>query len=204
MLIPASSSNVNILEPRHLRKLMTLSLGSRAAVPGKVKSKVVLIGGSDVDSRISLVSILSEHFDIAVFGTSEALGKTFSEAGIRYDSYAMDRGADPFTSLRSILALAELLRVYRPDIVHTFDTKPSIIGRMAARIAQTRVIIATLPGRGSLYLRGTGARRQILRYMYEGAQFLSSRLSDATIFQNQDDLREFVTRRIVQIGRAHV
>jgi len=65
------------------------------------------------------------------------------------------------------------------------------------------VVVGTLPGLGTLYAQD-GIRTQLVRAFYEVLQKLACRLSDMTVFQNKDDLREFVQRGICPQQRAVV
>jgi len=78
-----------------------------------------------------------------------------------------------------------------------------LIGRAAAWVAGVPVVIGTLPGLGSLYGQ-VDRRTACLRYLYESAQAVVSRLADMTIFQNIDDARILTSRGIVPIGRSRI
>jgi glycosyltransferase involved in cell wall biosynthesis len=52
----------------------------------------------------------------------------------------------PLTDLRALIALTRFIRRGRYDVVHTHATKAGIIGRLAARLAGTPVVIHTLHG----------------------------------------------------------
>ncbi len=56
------------------------------------------------------------------------------------------RAVRPVTDLRCLAALTRLLRVLRPDVVHTHSSKAGIIGRMAARRAGVPHVVHTIHG----------------------------------------------------------
>jgi glycosyltransferase involved in cell wall biosynthesis len=65
--------------------------------------------------------------------------------------------------------------------------------------------VGSLPGLGSLYVAGKASLpRRLLRGVYENLQRLASRSADLTIFQNQDDAREFVSRGVVASRKATI
>jgi glycosyltransferase involved in cell wall biosynthesis len=124
---------------------------------------------------------------------------------VAYHSYAMSRRANPGQDLRTFWQLVRILRDVRPDLVHTFDTKPSVWGRIAARLAGVPVVVGTLPGLGSLYTTGWGDwKTRLIRAVYQPLQTVACHLSDLTIFQNEEDVAEFGRRRVVPRGRAAV
>lgn len=165
------------------------------------KPRVLVIGGCDVDQRIDLMRALSDRFSFAAAGSAPELEPAFSRAAMPFHFYPLRRGLSPLGDLRSFWRLARLVRQLRPEIVHTFDTKPSVWGRLAARLAGAPIVVGTLPGLGSLY---TAARAGIVRRVYERLQRWSSAAADATVFQNRDDLRQFVAAGIVPERRASV
>jgi len=162
---------------------------------------LLVVGGEDVDRRIDLLRLLSDRFAIAVAGSNRLLLNRFGEAGFEYHYYPLRRGVSPASDLASVLCLFRLIRRLRPHIVHTFGTKPSVWGRLAARLAGTPVIVGTLPGLGSLYVGG-GPWRRLLRTVYGRLQWTCCRISDATVFQNADDARELARAGIVPSAKS--
>ena len=87
------------------------------------------------------------------------LREVFDTAGVYYHYYPMTRRVNPAIDTYSITALIRLFRRSRPDIVHGFDSKPSVIVIIAGRISGVPIMDGTLPGLGSLYT-GTGAKKE--------------------------------------------
>ena len=164
---------------------------------------ICLVGGPDVDARQPLIEHLQEHFDVCALGTEPALAASFAKNGLRYRSYAMTRGVTPLRDLCAVVQLVRIFRVERPRVVHTFDTKPAVWGRFAAKIARVPVVIGTLPGLGSLYAT-PGRKARLARLAYQPLQTLACRWADMTTFQNHDDAREFERRRVVPRSRTTV
>src|SRR5262245_8706363 len=115
----------------------------------------------------------------------------------------MTRGVTPLRDVYSVWQLVRIFRSERPSVVHTFDSKPGIWGRLAARVARVPVVIGTLPGLGSLYATPSW-RGRLVRLIYQPLQTLACRWADMTTFQNEDDAREFERRRVVRAGQAFV
>ena len=163
------------------------------------------MGGEDVDARLDITAALSASFEICALGSEPGLAARFARAGVRYRAYAMSRRASPRRDLGTLWQLVRLLREERPDLVHTFDSKPSVWGRIAARLAGVPHVVGTLPGLGSLYTAGWGGwRAWLIRQVYQPLQTLACHLSDLTIFQNEDDAHEFTKRRVVPRDRTAV
>lgn len=156
-----------------------------------------------MDARQSLIEHLQKHFDVCALGTEPDLAASFAKSGLRYRSYAMTRGVTPLKDLYTVVQLVRIFRVERPRVVHTFDTKPAVWGRFAAKVARVPVVIGTLPGLGSLYAE-PGRKARLARLAYQPLQTLACRWADLTTFQNHDDEREFERRRVVRRGRSMV
>jgi glycosyltransferase involved in cell wall biosynthesis len=168
---------------------------------GAPETRLLVVGGEDVHRRIDLLRLLSNSFVITAAGSSRQLQDRFSEAGFDYYYYPLSRGISPFSDLASVFRLFQLIRRLRPHVVHTFGTKPSVWGRLAARLAGTPVVVGTLPGLGSLYVGG-GPGRRLLRAVYGTLQWICCRISDATVFQNADDARELERAGIIPSAKS--
>src|SRR6266498_5353414 len=164
---------------------------------------VLIIGGPDVDGRLELMGCLRSDFEMIAAGSSAELQWRFAASGFRYYAYPLNRGSNPVFDLYSTYYLWRLCRALRPRIVHTFDTKPGVWGRLAARWAGVPVIIGTLPGLGSLYANDTTVIR-LIRAIYQPLQKLACHAADLTIFQNHDDVRQFTGAGIVTEQTAMV
>jgi glycosyltransferase involved in cell wall biosynthesis len=168
-----------------------------------VKPRVCLVGGPDVDARLELMRVLSRDFDLYAAGTDARLAAPFAEAGFRFRYYRMSRLANPIVDAWAVWKLVRMFRADRPAIVHTFDTKPGVWGRLAAKLAGVPVVIGTLTGLGSLYSEPNWKGR-LIRPVYEHLQTLVSGWVDLTVFQNADDAREMERRGVVPPGRSAI
>lgn len=168
-----------------------------------MKPRVCLVGGPDVDARLELMRVLSRDFDLYAAGTDARLAAAFAEAGFRFRYYRMSRLTNPVVDAWAVWRLVRMFRADRPAIVHTFDTKPGVWGRLAAKLAGVPVVIGTLPGLGSLYSEPNWKGR-LIRPLYEHLQTLVSRWADLTVFQNADDAREMERRGVVPPGRTAI
>lgn len=165
--------------------------------------KIVLVGGPDVDARLPLMELFKDRFNISAFGSHPGLHGRFAEAGFAYYPYRLNRQTNPLADLLTVAELTTKLRRLKPHLIHTFDTKPGVWGRLAARLAGVPVIIGTLPGLGSLYA-GDGLKTRLIRQVYQPLQKLACQASDLTIFQNHDDAHQFVTAGVVSQNKTEI
>ena len=168
-----------------------------------MRPKVLLVGGPDIDARLELMHHLKDTFSISALGSLPTLHDRFLAEGFVYSSYRLGRQVNPLLDLWTLGQLVFMLSRLKPQIVHTFDTKPGVWARLAARLAGVPVIIGTLPGLGSLYA-SDNLKTRIVRIVYQRLQSLACRISDHTIFQNHEDARQFIAAGIVPEQKATV
>jgi glycosyltransferase involved in cell wall biosynthesis len=167
----------------------------------QTQAKVLIIGSDDVHARIPLMQRLSHDFIVAAAGSNPSSKSVFQGAGFRFFPYSLARGIGPSADILGFASIWRVIAAFQPDIVHAFDTKPGVYACLAARLAGIPVVVGTVTGLGSLY-GSDPPGVPIIRAIYERLQRLASRHSDLTIFQNTDDRREFVGRRVVPAAKA--
>jgi len=162
-----------------------------------------VIGGPDLDRRIPLLQRLEEDFEVSAIGSNTALAPRFERVGYPFETYPLSRRFNLGADLLSVLSLRSTIRQLRPQIVHCFDTKPSVVGRIAAGLERVPVVLGTLPGLGGLFTyHSPGVRWR--RGVYQHLHRIACGLSDRTVFQNEDDREEFTQLDLVSRARSHL
>lgn len=157
--------------------------------------KIAYVGGDDLSLRLPMIKLLhSAGFDICGIGPSKEK-YVFEGNNIPYEVYPFKTGIAIFSDISSFLRLYFLFKKHQFTIVHTFHTKPNMLGRLAAKLAGVPYIIATITGLGSLFSENS-IKNKILRIFYTLGQTISCSASNITIFQNQDDLKFFTSNKI--------
>jgi len=164
---------------------------------------VAIVGGPDVDARIPLMNHLSDRYSFFAVGSSMELQTVFQSTDYPFRAYPLPSGANPINNILAMCHLRRLFQDVKPSIVHTFDTKPSALGRIAAIWAHVPIIIGTLPGLGSLYA-SDGLKTRVIRAIYEPLQQYASHRSSWTVFQNHDDLHVLRTKGVVRVSNSSV
>lgn len=161
------------------------------------------VGGEDVHMRIPLLKKLSERgYKVGAVGTSDT--RKFEGTGIDYYTIPLSRWVNPFSDIRTLIALRKLIRQHKPDIVHGFDTKPSILAPMAVGAAHCQTqSVRTINGMGYLYSE-TNLLTTLLKPLYEIAQRVVGRVVGFTIFQNSTDKQFFEDKRLVQARKCNL
>ena len=89
----------------------------------------------------------------------------------------------PAEDLRLVNELHRLFRDVRPDVVHTHNPKPGVLGRVAAGAARVPVVVNTVHG-----LYALPDDRVAKRGVVYGLERLASVASDAELVQNPEDI----------------
>jgi glycosyltransferase involved in cell wall biosynthesis len=166
------------------------------------KPRVMIVGGADVTARLPLMERLRDEFELVAVGCGAEPGAAFAERGFAYRAYApLHARVSPLDDARGFLELARIFRAERPQVVHAFDTKAGVWGCLAARTVGVPVALGTVNGLGFLFREDTWKRRLLAR-SYRLLQWLACAASNATVFQNPDDARVFVERRLVRAERV--
>ena len=122
-----------------------------------------------------------------------------AELGVEWLPVSIDRaGLNPVADLRLLLQYRRLLKRLSPVAYLSFTIKPNIYGSLAA----AALGIAALPnvsGLGTVFIRRGPLQRAVVQ-LYR----LAFRRAPTVFFQNRDDLKLFVERRLVRVGRARL
>jgi glycosyltransferase involved in cell wall biosynthesis len=109
------------------------------------------------------------------------------------------REASPWRDLRAIAALARSVRAGGYDIVHTHSSKAGILGRIAARLAGTPVVVHTVHGWSfHPYMS------PLARWVYILLERLAARFSDALVVVARGDIERGLQAGVGRAGQYHL
>ena len=163
-----------------------------------MRPHLLCIGGEDHNLRVPfLLALRDKGFRISAAGTGDQ--SPFARASIEYHPFHMARFIDPLADWASFKSLSKLIGDVRPALVQCFDTKLNILVPLAARGQKTLPIVSTINGLGWLYSSRSAAALG-LRPVFLALQKLADRSTTVTVFQNRDDERFFLRRRLVRAG----
>lgn len=166
-------------------------------------SKIMLIG-SMAESLVAFRGRLLEemvrlgHEVVACAPEgSDSLRDKLTKIGVRYQSLPLSRtGLNPLQDLRSLWYFTRIFQSHRPDVVLSYTIKPIVYGSLGAKLAGVKTISSMITGCGSAFSSETLSQRlfsRLARSLY-GLGLSSNRV---VFFQNPDDLRMFIERRII-------
>lgn len=164
-----------------------------------LRPHLLFISGEDHYLRIPFMRAMrARGFRITVAGTGDPA--PFQTAGLDYRAFRFDRFINPLADWAAVNALSSLIADVRPDIVHSFDTKPNLLVPVAARRTPDVLVVRTINGLGWLYSSGSPSALA-LRPVFIGLHRLAARWTAATVFQNLEDQAFFKRHRALGRGQ---
>ncbi|MEO0272958.1 MAG: glycosyltransferase family 4 protein [candidate division WOR-3 bacterium] len=108
------------------------------------------------------------------------------------------KSKNPFKDLKLLLEYLKLYSKYKPDLVINYSIKPNIYSSLACGLLKIRCI-STLAGLGLLFVK-KDLFQSIARLLYKAA----FRFNTKVIFLNEEDMKEFVGKKIVKQNQAFI
>ncbi len=106
------------------------------------------------------------------------------------------KSTNPSKDLMLTWELYRILAKEKPDVVINYTIKPNVFGNIAAKLAKVKSI-CVVTGLGYTFLK-EGLIRTIANTLYK-ASFL---FADKVIFENQDDQKLFIEKRLVKANKT--
>lgn len=111
------------------------------------------------------------------------VGSLRSQGIVHHEVPSLSRNLDFRADARAIGELRALLGVVQPDILHTHNPKPGVIGRFLGRSMGVPIVVNTVHG---LYAQPTDSVTR--RSVVYGLERLAAACSDAELIQNPEDV----------------
>jgi glycosyltransferase involved in cell wall biosynthesis len=136
--------------------------------------------------------LLAQGHEVHTVAPVDEHTRYLTDAGCIHHPVKMDsRGANPVKDSALILELFLIYRKMRPDIILHYTIKPNVYGTLAASILKIPVI-NNVCGLGTVFLKNNLVSAiAILLYR------ISFRFASKVFFQNPDDLKLFVSKKLV-------
>ncbi len=115
------------------------------------------------------------------------------------DVAAFTRSNNPLHDLRAFGQLVRVLHTLRPDIVHTHNPKPGILGRIAARLTRTPLVVNTQHG---LWAQPTDRWQR--RLPVYAAERIAAAFGDVELVQNPEDVDTLVDTLRIPVRRVRL
>lgn len=164
--------------------------------------RIMLVGGEDLDLRIPFIKKLQDN-GVEVMALGSGSADRFNAAGVPFTHYGLSREFDVLSDISSLKQIGDLAKKFSPNIVHAFDTKPSVLVPLILPDIPSRRCVRTITGLGYLF-SGETFKQRILRRIYMLLQRCTASRCAMTIFQNSDDLNVFLKASLVQSHNSSI
>ncbi len=148
--------------------------------------------------------IISRGYEVVVTGPDKTDVDKIEALGCRFVEIPMEKnGTSIISDLKYCRALKKLMKQEQPDYVLGYTIKPIVYGSIAASKLGIKHINCLVTGGGyALTAKTTKAKiiGTIVKILYKFA----FNKAENVIFQNKDDLNEFVSRKLVKKDKCHV
>ena len=160
---------------------------------------LLFIGGEDHNLRIPfLTALASRGYNVTTAASADPA--PFERAGIRYVRFDFNRFWDPRSDLRAWRRIGRILADVDADIVHSFDTKLSILTPYASRFNPRTTIVRTINGRAWTFSSRSFGAAALRVLLYRPLQRLAGVTTAATVFEHRGDQGFFESNRLIGRG----
>lgn len=115
------------------------------------------------------------------------------------DVPAFTRSNNPLQDLKAFVQVVKLLRSIRPDILHTHNPKPGIIGRIAGWLTRVPLVVNTQHG---LYAQPSDRWQR--RLPVYAAERIAAAFGDAELVQNPEDVDTLIHTLRIPARKVHL
>jgi len=144
-----------------------------------------------------------EGFRIVVLAPQSESAEKLSAYGFEHiPIHLTRRGINPFREARDFLAIYNLLRRLKPDLLYLVALKTVLYGGLAARFCRVRAVVSMITGLGFLFIDPKWYVRWTRFFLRPAFRIALGHPNQAVIFQNPDDLRLFIERGFVRREKA--
>lgn len=171
-------------------------------------AKLIIIGAlpeSLVNFRGSLVqTLLKAGYQVMGMAaeTQTHSIRQLAKWGAGYRTYHVQRnGLNPLSDLKTWRSLRQTFIELQPDVILAYTIKPVIWGGLASRALPNTHFHALITGLGFAF-QGTTLKRKLLVKLVTFLYRTALKRANSVIFQNPDNLNEFVQHNIVPASKC--
>lgn len=142
-------------------------------------------------------------YEVVVVAREREHGKRIRAANLRFVGLEFERRSmNPLTELRQLKQIVALYRRERPDLVHQVSAKPILYGTVAALLAGIPAIVNAPVGLGYIFSSKDWPARLLRPFVRMAYRFLVNPRRSRVVFENSDDLNDFVNWGAVRASDA--
>lgn len=142
--------------------------------------------------------IIAKGYEVVVTGPDQTDVDRIEALGARFHEIPMNKtGTSVVADLKYCSALTKFLKEEKPDATLGYTIKPDVYGAIAAKRAGVKKTTSLVTGGGYTFI-ATSLKARALGMIVRTLYRIGFSQADKVIFQNQDDLKEFIERGLVK------
>ena len=152
-----------------------------------------------INFRGELISTLAKEHSVTAMAdsTKEKVVSRLKNINVFFKQFPIQRnGLNPIVDFRTWKSLRVFFKETQPDIILAYTIKPVIWGGLASKVAPKTIFYALITGLGFAFQEG-GFKRNLLTKLVSFLYHASLSNAEKVIFQNRDNMLEFISRGIV-------
>jgi glycosyltransferase involved in cell wall biosynthesis len=144
-------------------------------------------------------------YEVHVASPEDPYVSDLKSHGVTWYELCLDgKSLNPFKEVQTLTDLIKLYRWVSPDLVHHIAFKGVLYGSIAARIARVPQAVNAFTGLGHLFSVDTIKIRLVRWVVLQALRFGLRHPNSLTIFQNPDNIDEFVERSVLERDRVRL
>ena len=145
---------------------------------------------------------VKKGYEIVVTGPDRTDVEKIEALGTRFIEIPMNKNGTSITGdLKYCKDLIRLFRKEKPDVTLGYTVKPVVYGAISAKLAGVKNINSLITGGGYTFI-ATSLKAKVLGIIVRMLYRIGLQRADHVIFQNPDDLKEFVRSRLVKRNKC--
>lgn len=146
--------------------------------------------------------IQSIGYEVIVIGPNSDHMEEIDKLGVRFEEIPLKKtGINIFSDLKYMIRLYRFLKRERPNVILSYTIKPVIYSSIAGKLAKVKSINSLITGVGYAFTAQTFKAR-IIKVIASILYKIGLSSSDTVIFQNKDDMNEFINKKLVKKNKC--
>lgn len=146
--------------------------------------------------------IIAAGYEVVITGPNRDNVDKVEELGARFVEIPMNKnGVNPLKDLSYMMALRNLFKKEKPDVVLGYTSKPVIYGSMAGKLAGVPHKVAMVTGAGYAFTAKT-KKAKIIKLIMSILYKIGFACADTVIFQNTDDKEQFINEKLIKANKC--
>lgn len=174
-----------------------------------MSGKTILMIAPQTDTFVNfrgdlIRDIRAKGYNVTVIVPEDKCRKFFDDNGVKVRLVGLNKNSfSVFNTVSYYKELVKIIREEKPDKVFSYTIKPVIFGSLAAKKAGVKEIYSLVCGLGMLFSSNSLKVKMVrggVGVLYRRALKCNKKV----IFQNRDDIEEFVKRKYVKRGQCEL